>query len=885
MPTPQLWGPEILVNTPPDNMQSRPELFALDNGGFVAAYASYTDTGCEIRAQIFDAEGAKIDDEFVVNTTATGYHTTPAVTVLDDGRFVVTWASAQVEGEQLSGIRARIFNEDGTTDAAEFYPKVEWYFSDAISPSIAALTNGGFAVAYTEQYGDGERIEVTFYDAAGNADPVVRDFVVNDPGSARPTTPSIAGLSNGSAVVVYVNEDHSGGRSDNEVRGRIITATGEKGVEFTIPTITEGTQIDPTVTALSGDRFVVVWTHWNATGAEFPYSIKARVYASDGTALSGEIQVDVTDTGDLGYPVVSALPDGGFAVAYADTSSGDSDIHLVTFDSTGVRASDEVVANAGTMGRQWYPTLTTLANGRLVVGWQDEPGDDWNDLVNIRAQILDLTGEGGGGQTIDGTEEDDTLNGTDFADVINGLSGNDYLDGGLGADEMRGGAGDDSYIVDTRLDRVIEAVDGGRDGITVSGSLLDSGFFSLAGFANVEELWFGGTTAARLTGNGLANQIFGGMAADTIDGAIGADMMAGFLGNDTYIVDDAGDSVSEIENGGFDTVHTSVSFALGDYVEALVATGAAGIALTGNALANTLRGNDGANVLNGGVGGDVMFGGAGNDTYYVDSSDDRIVEWESAGIDHVITTVSQNLWDEVENLSALGSDAIALSGNSLNNKITGNAAANRIDGRTGTDTMDGGLGDDSYIVDAAGDEVIESTGGGTDTILTSVNFALSMTSEIEHLTAAGDKAGISLRGNTYANTITGNSGANKLHGGLGNDQLKGGSGKDTFVFDTRLNKRTNVDKILDFRSQDDSTYLHNKDFTKLGSGTVSKPRKFKSDMFVINNKAKDREDRIVYDKKTGALYYDQDGTGSKAQVKFATISNKVKLAYHDFFVI
>ncbi|MDF2811527.1 MAG: hypothetical protein K0S56_2558, partial [Microvirga sp.] len=55
--------------------------------------------------------------------------------------------------------------------------------------------------------------------------------------------------------------------------------------------------------------------------------------------------------------------------------------------------------------------------------------------------------------------------------------------------------------------------------------------------------------------------------------------------------------------------------------------------------------------------------------------------------------------------------------------------------------------------------------------------------------------------------------------------------------------------------------------------------------FVEGKKAKDAEDRIVYDKKSGALYYDADGTGAKTQVKIATIANKTKLTYQDFFVI
>jgi hypothetical protein len=149
----------------------------------------------------------------------------------------------------------------------------------------------------------------------------------------------------------------------------------------------------------------------------------------------------------------------------------------------------------------------------------------------------------------------------------------------------------------------------------------------------------------------------------------------------------------------------------------------------------------------------------------------------------------------------------------------------------------------------------------------------------------GDSGSSSLRGNEKANAIEGRGGNDKLYGGLGNDRLNGGSGRDIFVFDTKMSKSTNLDNILDFSSSSDGIWLENRYFTKLGSGTASKPKQFKSDMFVEGTRAKDAEDRIVYDKKTGSLYYDQDGIGSKAQVKIATIANKTKLYYHDFFVI
>ncbi|EIM25979.1 hypothetical protein [Microvirga lotononidis] len=49
--------------------------------------------------------------------------------------------------------------------------------------------------------------------------------------------------------------------------------------------------------------------------------------------------------------------------------------------------------------------------------------------------------------------------------------------------------------------------------------------------------------------------------------------------------------------------------------------------------------------------------------------------------------------------------------------------------------------------------------------------------------------------------------------------------------------------------------------------------------------AHDRDDRIIYNKKTGAVYYDADGIGGSKQIQIATLSNKVTLTHKDFFVI
>ncbi|WP_210381497.1 cellulase family glycosylhydrolase [Microvirga zambiensis] len=142
-----------------------------------------------------------------------------------------------------------------------------------------------------------------------------------------------------------------------------------------------------------------------------------------------------------------------------------------------------------------------------------------------------------------------------------------------------------------------------------------------------------------------------------------------------------------------------------------------------------------------------------------------------------------------------------------------------------------------------------------------------------------------IKGNLGNDRLFGGGGNDSLYGGSGNDILRGDSGRDTFVFDTRLDNSKNFDRILDFNAKDDSFWLDNKVFTKLGAGSSAKPGKLKADMFFKGKSAQDKDDRIIYDTKLGILYYDPDGIGAKAPVKFATLAKNLKMTYHDFFVI
>jgi Ca2+-binding RTX toxin-like protein len=133
--------------------------------------------------------------------------------------------------------------------------------------------------------------------------------------------------------------------------------------------------------------------------------------------------------------------------------------------------------------------------------------------------------------------------------------------------------------------------------------------------------------------------------------------------------------------------------------------------LLGSAGSDVLVGSSGDDILNGDAGADRMEGRGGNDTYYVDHVSDAVVEIDGGGEDQVFASVTFTLGAFVENIAAIGADAVMLTGNTLHNTLTGNAAANRINGGAGNDTLAGGLGNDVLSGGAGKDVFVFDTPG------------------------------------------------------------------------------------------------------------------------------------------------------------------------------
>jgi Ca2+-binding RTX toxin-like protein len=451
-------GQDFIVNTTATNGQDCPSVAARTDGRFVVTWSS-ADTGdgsgpC-IRGRVYNANGAPAGNDFIVNATAPNYQFEPSVTVLTDGRFVVTWESGDPGDGSGGCVRGRIYNADGAPAGGDFIVNSTTTNGQA-DASVTALADGRFVVTWRSgDPGDGSASCIRGRIFKVNGDPAGNDFIVNSTGTGNQYDPSVTTLADGRFVVTWESDDPVDG-SGSCLRGRIFNANGAPaGNDFIVNTTAEGDAKDAAVTALAGGGFVVTW-EGHDSGDGSGDCIRGRVYDANGAAAGNDFIVNSTASFDQHVPSVTALADGRFVVTWESEDAGDGSagcIRARLYSADGVAIGSDFIVNTTATSNQYRPSVTALPDGRFVVSWESGDTGDGSGAC-IRAQVLDPTvfigtadgdtWQGGSlGDTINGDAGDDTLSGLGGDDQINGGAGNDTLRGGSGDDELIGGHGDD----------------------------------------------------------------------------------------------------------------------------------------------------------------------------------------------------------------------------------------------------------------------------------------------------------------------------------------------------------------------------------------------------------------------------------------------------------
>ncbi|MEH2274804.1 MAG: calcium-binding protein [Nostoc sp.] len=536
-------------------------------------------------------------------------------------------------------------------------------------------------------------------------------------------------------------------------------------------------------------------------------------------------------------------------------------------------------------------------------------GDDGNDYLSssgVDYYRSPFSFSSSGNNTLNGGVGDDTLraeystgnnllsggNGNDYlstsgyligyfnGEIFDASSGNNTLNGGAGNDTLlaeystgnnllSGGDGNDSFYVNAKSsdtapsNLVTQTVDGGKGddllrvdysnatgGITTTfnattniGSITAG--ISRVSYKNIERLNISGTAYDdNIVGSNGNDTLSGGVSGkDTIDGGKGDDLLSVDYTNATGGITTRFNPTTNI--GSITAGTNLVSY---KNIEELN--------ILGTAYDDNIVGNNGNDTLSTGSGGkDTIDGGKGDDVLYIDytGATGGITTTFNATTNIGSITTGTNL------VSYKNIEGLNISGTAYDDNIVGSNGNDTISGgySNSGDTIIGGAGDDRLNIDGynylSGNNLLDG-GDGNDTLTASQAY-------------------------TDKNTLIGGNGNDILIGGKGNDSLYGGSGIDTFVFNTYDLASNSGNRVYDFNATNDVIGISASFGGGLSTGSLS------ANQFQIGASATTSDQRFIYNNTTGALSFDQDGTGDATQVQFAQLSPGLPLTNNNFVIV
>jgi len=354
-------GGEFQVNTYTPNSQRIANVAVGPTGDFVVVWYSYgsADTDSDegsIQGQRFTSDGSAVGGEFQINTYTSNDQFGAVAAVGATGDFVVVWDSVGSGGTDSSenSIQGQRYTSDGSAVGGEF--QVNTYTTSYQSrPAVAVDAAGDFVVvwaSYNWGGADSSKFSVLGQRYTSDGSVVGGEFQVNTYTTSDQQWPAVAVSATGDFVVVWESYGSAGtDTSAFSVQGQRFTSDGSAvGGEFQVNTYTPNSQRKTAVAWDSTGDFVVVWDNYGSNGTDSSYSsVQGQRYASDGSAVGGQFQVNTFTTNKQEYPTIAAAATGHFVVVWHSYGSAGTDsssysvqgqVYLLPFFEDGFESGD-----------------------------------------------------------------------------------------------------------------------------------------------------------------------------------------------------------------------------------------------------------------------------------------------------------------------------------------------------------------------------------------------------------------------------------------------------------------------------------------------------------------------------------------------------------------
>jgi hypothetical protein len=372
-------GSEFQINVYTTSNQVSPSVAAGGTGNFVVVWRSNGQDGSYYAAigRRYDASGAPIGGEFQANTYTTGRQTLPVVASDSTGRFVVSWMSPFQDGDGY-GVFAQRYDATGARLGGEFLVNTYTTSHQAIQ-SMAMRSNGDFILVWRDasKDGSGDGVIGQRFSSAGARQG--GEFQVNSYTTSSQTRPSIAMDPNGNFVVVWQSDGQDG--DSTGIFGRRFNSVGAaQGADFQVNSYATSYQAYSNVGVDGTGNFVVVWQSFRETGGG--YGVFGRRFNASAVPQGAEFHVNVYTTGAQQHPRVAVDAAGTFTVVWeGDTQDGSAQgVFGRVFSAAGAAQGGEFLINSYTTGGQYQPSIASNGDRTSLVAWQNQSPQDGNSF-------------------------------------------------------------------------------------------------------------------------------------------------------------------------------------------------------------------------------------------------------------------------------------------------------------------------------------------------------------------------------------------------------------------------------------------------------------------------------------------------------------------------